>query len=282
MPRSSGQLNHPVRHGGRRTDDPGGLLAATGTLHRHRHGEREVDVVLGDGLDALYHEAVDRRDLGAQGGEDQPRSSRGAPGAHRHRGSDRGRRSGQGDAEAAEHEPAGDDPVAAHHVLHDPMKHFGGSASRTSRRRAAAKSRLKARLARPINGQEEPCLRSRKGPRTNARAFRVQEGRSCCLSKLAPSEQPAGTAGYSASPCGCGCTSPSWSLSGIVVVFGPLRHSAPLVPARVVAIPWWAIFLLATAAELASVELPIRKTNLILTLNDAVIVARHLGSRARS
>ena len=66
-------------------------------------------------------------------------------------------------------------------------------------------------------------------------------------------------------------------LSGIIVVFGPLRHSAPLVPARVVAIPWWAIFLLATAAELASVELPIRKTNLILTLNDAVIVLAILG-----
>ncbi len=65
---------------------------------------------------------------------------------------------------------------------------------------------------------------------------------------------------------------------GIVVVFGPLRHAPALAAAHVVAIPWWAVFLLATGAEMASVELPIRKTNLILTLNDAVIILAILGT----
>jgi len=65
---------------------------------------------------------------------------------------------------------------------------------------------------------------------------------------------------------------------GIAVVFGPLRHLPALAPGHVVAIPWWGVFLLATAAELASVELPIRKTNLILTLNDAVIIVAILGT----
>lgn len=65
---------------------------------------------------------------------------------------------------------------------------------------------------------------------------------------------------------------------GIAVVFGPLRHLPALAGGHVVAIPWWGVFLLATAAELASVELPIRKTNLILTLNDAVIIVAILGT----
>jgi diguanylate cyclase (GGDEF)-like protein len=67
-------------------------------------------------------------------------------------------------------------------------------------------------------------------------------------------------------------------LAGIVVVFGPLRHSPAVAAGRVMALPWWAVFLLATAAETASVELPIRKTNLILTLNDAVIIVAILGT----
>ena len=65
---------------------------------------------------------------------------------------------------------------------------------------------------------------------------------------------------------------------GIAVVFGPLRHAPALAAIHVVAIPWWAVFLLATGAEMASVELPIRKTNLILTLNDAVIILAILGT----
>ncbi|MGA2527820.1 MAG: GGDEF domain-containing protein [Acidimicrobiales bacterium] len=65
---------------------------------------------------------------------------------------------------------------------------------------------------------------------------------------------------------------------GLAAVFGPLRHVSPVAAGHVVAIPWWGIFLLATVAELASVELPIRKTNVILTLNDAVIIVAILGT----
>ena len=65
---------------------------------------------------------------------------------------------------------------------------------------------------------------------------------------------------------------------GLVVVFGPLRHAPALASSQVVAIPWWGLFLLATGAELASVELPIRKTNVILTLNDAIIIVALLGT----
>jgi diguanylate cyclase (GGDEF)-like protein len=67
---------------------------------------------------------------------------------------------------------------------------------------------------------------------------------------------------------------------GLAVVFGLLRH-APAIAAstsNVPAIPWWGIFLLATAAELASVELPIRRTNVVLTLNDAVLIVALLGT----
>lgn len=65
---------------------------------------------------------------------------------------------------------------------------------------------------------------------------------------------------------------------GLGFVFGPLHHALAIAGGHVPALPWWAIFLLATAAELASVELPIRKTNLVFTLNDAVIVVALLGS----
>jgi diguanylate cyclase (GGDEF)-like protein len=65
---------------------------------------------------------------------------------------------------------------------------------------------------------------------------------------------------------------------GLAVVFGPLHHAPAVAATHVVSIPWWGIFLLATVAELASVELPIRKTNVILTLNDAVIIVAILGS----
>ncbi len=65
---------------------------------------------------------------------------------------------------------------------------------------------------------------------------------------------------------------------GLTVVFGPLRLASAISASHVVAIPWWGIFLLATAAELASVELPIRKTNVVLTLNDAVIIVALLGT----
>ncbi|MGD0439039.1 MAG: GGDEF domain-containing protein [Acidimicrobiales bacterium] len=65
---------------------------------------------------------------------------------------------------------------------------------------------------------------------------------------------------------------------GLAVVFGPLRHAAAISASNVPAIPWWGIFLLATAAELASVELPIRKTNVVLTLNDAVIIVALMGT----
>ena len=65
---------------------------------------------------------------------------------------------------------------------------------------------------------------------------------------------------------------------GLWVVFGPLRHAPAVAAGHVVSLPWWGIFLVATAAELASVELPIRKTNVILTLNDAVIIVAILGS----
>ena len=65
---------------------------------------------------------------------------------------------------------------------------------------------------------------------------------------------------------------------GLAVVFGPLRHVAPISASFVPAIPWWGIFLLATASELASVELPIRKTNVVLTLNDAVLIVAILGT----
>ena len=57
---------------------------------------------------------------------------------------------------------------------------------------------------------------------------------------------------------------------GLAVAFGPLRLAPAISASNVPAIPWWGIFLLATAAELAGVELPIRKTNVVLTLNEAV------------
>jgi len=65
---------------------------------------------------------------------------------------------------------------------------------------------------------------------------------------------------------------------GLATVFGPLRLATAVAAGHVVAIPWWGVFLLATAAELASVELPIRKTNVIVTLNDAVIIVALLGT----
>jgi diguanylate cyclase (GGDEF)-like protein len=65
---------------------------------------------------------------------------------------------------------------------------------------------------------------------------------------------------------------------GLWVVFGPLRDAPAVAAGHVVSLPWWGIFLVATAAELASVELPIRKTNVILNLNDAVIIVAILGS----
>ena len=65
---------------------------------------------------------------------------------------------------------------------------------------------------------------------------------------------------------------------GLAFVFGPLRSVPAIAAGHVPSLPWWALFLLATAAELASVELPIRKTNLILTLNDAVFIVAILGT----
>ena len=65
---------------------------------------------------------------------------------------------------------------------------------------------------------------------------------------------------------------------GAGFVFGPLHHALAIAGGRVPSLPWWAIFLLATAAEFASVELPIRKTNLVLTLNDAVFIVAILGT----
>ena len=67
-------------------------------------------------------------------------------------------------------------------------------------------------------------------------------------------------------------------IAGLAVVFGPLRFAAAVSAGNVPAIPWWGIFLLATAAELASVELPIRRTNVVLTLNDAVLIVAILGT----
>ncbi|MGO9583156.1 MAG: diguanylate cyclase domain-containing protein [Acidimicrobiales bacterium] len=67
-------------------------------------------------------------------------------------------------------------------------------------------------------------------------------------------------------------------VAGLMVVFGPLRHTPAIAPFSVVAIPWWWIFLLATGAELARVELPIHKTNVTVTLNDAVIIVALLGT----
>jgi diguanylate cyclase (GGDEF)-like protein len=65
---------------------------------------------------------------------------------------------------------------------------------------------------------------------------------------------------------------------GLAVVFGPLHHAPAISAGNVPVIPWWGIILLATAAELASVELPIRKTNVVLTLNDAVIIVALMGT----
>ena len=65
---------------------------------------------------------------------------------------------------------------------------------------------------------------------------------------------------------------------GLAVVFGPLHHAPAISASSVPAIPWWGIILLATAAELASVELPIRRTNVVLTLNDAVIIVALMGT----
>ena len=65
---------------------------------------------------------------------------------------------------------------------------------------------------------------------------------------------------------------------GLAVVFGPLRAASAVSAGNVPAIPWWGVFLLASAAELASVELPIRKTNVVLTLNDAVLIVAILGT----
>jgi len=59
---------------------------------------------------------------------------------------------------------------------------------------------------------------------------------------------------------------------GLAVVFGPVRVAHGLANNQVAVIPWWTVFLVATAVALASVELPIRKTNVVLTLNDAVII----------
>jgi len=66
--------------------------------------------------------------------------------------------------------------------------------------------------------------------------------------------------------------------AGLLVLFGPLRLAPAVASSDVVAIPWWAIFLLATVAELVSVELPVRKTNVLLTLNDAVIIFGLMGT----
>lgn len=65
---------------------------------------------------------------------------------------------------------------------------------------------------------------------------------------------------------------------GLAVVFGPVRLASGIASYQVASIPWWAIFLLATAGELANVELPIRKTNVVLTLNDAVIIIAVMGT----
>jgi diguanylate cyclase (GGDEF)-like protein len=65
---------------------------------------------------------------------------------------------------------------------------------------------------------------------------------------------------------------------GLVVVFGPLRVAPPIAGHQVPAIPWWAIALLATGGELASIELPIHRTNVVLSLNDAVIVIALMGT----
>jgi diguanylate cyclase (GGDEF)-like protein len=65
---------------------------------------------------------------------------------------------------------------------------------------------------------------------------------------------------------------------GLAVVFGPLSDAPAISASNVPAIPWWGIILLAMAAELASVELPIRKTNVVLTLNDAVIIVALMGT----
>jgi diguanylate cyclase (GGDEF)-like protein len=65
---------------------------------------------------------------------------------------------------------------------------------------------------------------------------------------------------------------------GLLVVYGPLRLAPAIALGYVPAIPWWGVFLLSTATELASVELPIRRTNVILTLNDAVLIVALLGT----
>ena len=65
---------------------------------------------------------------------------------------------------------------------------------------------------------------------------------------------------------------------GLVVVFGPLRVAPAIAGHQVPTIPWWAIALLATAGELASIELPIHRTNVVLSLNDAVIVIALMGT----
>ena len=65
---------------------------------------------------------------------------------------------------------------------------------------------------------------------------------------------------------------------GLAVVFGPLRLAAPIATTLVPGIPWWAVGLLAMAGELASVELPIHRTNVVLSLNDAVIVIALMGT----
>lgn len=65
---------------------------------------------------------------------------------------------------------------------------------------------------------------------------------------------------------------------GLAVVFGPLRLAPPIASSQVPAIPWWAVSLLAMVGELASIELPIHRSNVILSLNDAVIVIALMGT----
>jgi diguanylate cyclase (GGDEF)-like protein len=66
--------------------------------------------------------------------------------------------------------------------------------------------------------------------------------------------------------------------AGLAVAFGPVRLAPPIASSQVPAIPWWAVSLLAIAGELASVELPIHRTNVVLSLNDAVIVIALMGT----
>jgi diguanylate cyclase (GGDEF)-like protein len=65
---------------------------------------------------------------------------------------------------------------------------------------------------------------------------------------------------------------------GLAIVLGPLRLAPPIASSQVPAIPWWVVALLAAAGELASIELPIRRTNVVLSLNDAVIVIALMGT----